>query len=252
MEGLVSEAEGGTLFLDEVNSLSIPCQIKLLRFLQDKMYRRLGENRLRKANVRIVAASNVDLESEVQQQRFRSDLYFRLRVIPVEIPALRERREDIPTLLAEFTRKCAEKYKASPLELSDAARQRLEAYNWPGNIRELENCVAYLTCLQLNRQVQPSDLPLTTRIDASRIAGESDAVAPTDLPRCDDVDVESFQNAKNRVVRNFEKQYIERVLENTNGNVSAAARMSGKNRRALFELMRKHDIEPHQYRKAPP
>jgi DNA-binding NtrC family response regulator len=253
MEGLVRDAENGTLFLDEVNSLNIPCQIKLLRFLQDKKYRRLGETRLRQANVRIIAAANADLEAAVQEQRFRKDLFFRLRVVPIEIPALKERPEDIPVLLAAFTRKCAAKYKAPPLEFSDAAMQRIEKYDWPGNIRELENCVAYLTCLQLERAVQPGDLPLTTRIGTVKSITESGVSTPAAGGSSrGDAELDNFQAAKSRVVGNFEKQYIQRALQNTNGNVSAAARMSGKNRRALFELMRKYEIDPANYRKAPP
>ncbi len=159
-QGFVSEAEGGTLFLDEVDSLNLPCQITLLRFLQDKQYRRLGENRLRQANVRIIAATNCDLEVAVRERRFREDLFFRLRVVPIEIPALRQRPEDIDELLHTFTRKASQEYGLPSVEFSPMALSRLRNYEWPGNIRELENCVDFVTCLQLQRPIEPNDLPL--------------------------------------------------------------------------------------------
>lgn len=250
-EGLISEAEDGTLFLDEINSLYTPCQTKLLRFLQDKKYRRLGENHLRHANIRIIAATNIDLEKAVREELFREDLFFRLRVVPIEVPALKQRPEDIPVLIAEFTKRCAAKYNLSAVEFSEAALDHLNNYEWPGNIRELENCVACLTCLQLERPVQPSDLLLTKRIARGSNSIETDVTPVYGECGCADGKSDHFQTAKSRMVGNFEKQYIENALQNTNGNISAAARMSGKNRRALFELIRKHKIDPNNFRTAP-
>jgi two-component system, NtrC family, response regulator GlrR len=239
-EGLVSEAEGGTLFLDEVNSLSGPCQTKLLRFLQDQKYRRLGEGRLRQANVRVIAATNTDLENAVREGCFRKDLFFRLRVFPVEIAALCRRPEDIPELIAVFRARSAAEYELPPVELSPAIVECMQRYEWPGNIRELENCVAYLTCLQLSRPIEPHDLPFLTQLrDTTAEYVEQPAFHGSNL-----------QDSKNRLVTEFERQYIERALRTTNGNISAAARMSGKNRRALFELMRKHEIRPDEFRTA--
>ncbi len=239
-EGLVSEAEGGTLFFDEVDSLSVPCQTKLLRFLQDQKYRRLGEGRLRQANVRIIAATNTDLEAGVSEGRFRRDLFFRLRVFPVEIPALCRRPEDIPELIAAFKARSAAEYDLPAVELSSATVERMQRYEWPGNIRELENCVAYLTCLQLGRPIEPHDLPFLSLLrDNAAEAAEQPAFRGDGL-----------RDWKNRLVAEFERQFIERALRTTNGNVSAAARMSGKNRRALFELMRKHEIRPDDFRAA--
>jgi DNA-binding NtrC family response regulator len=239
-EGLVIEAEGGTLFLDEVDSLSGPCQTKLLRFLQDQKYRRLGEGRLRQADVRVIAATNTDLESAVSEGRFRKDLFFRLRVFPVEIAALSRRSEDIPELIAVFKARSAAKYELPPVELSSGIVECMQRYEWPGNIRELENCVAYLTCLQLGRPIEPRDLPFLSQFrDANPENVEQSAVHDGGL-----------QDSKNRLVAQFERQYIERALRTTNGNVSAAARISGKNRRALFELMRKHEIRPDDFRAA--
>jgi two-component system, NtrC family, response regulator GlrR len=227
-EGLVNEAEGGTLFLDEVDSLSVPCQAKLLRFLQDQKYRRLGEGRLRQANVRVVAATNSDLEEAVNDGRFRMDLFFRLRVVPVEIPALCHRTEDIPELVAAFTASSATSYKLPALKFEHATIERMQGYDWPGNIRELENCIAYLTCLRLGRPIGPHDLPFLTRLR------RSDATASKEPPEVDQplVSIDTFQEIKTRLISEFERQYIERALQSTGGNVSAAARISGKNRRA--------------------
>lgn len=245
-DGLVSEAEGGTLFLDEVDSLSVPCQTKLLRFLQDRRYRRLGESRLRQANVRIVTATNTDLEEAVNDRRFRADLFFRLRVVPVEIPALSRRTDDIPELIAAFTAISATAYKLPAVKFSLAALARLKSYEWPGNIRELENCISYLTCLRPERPIEPNDLPLLTRLHST------DSSASTDCPAAEQPEAsgDSLRDIKKRLISEFERQYIEQALQATGGNVSAAARISGKNRRALFELMRKHEIRPEEYRTA--
>jgi len=255
-EGLVSEAEGGTLFFDEVDALSMPCQIKLLRFLQDKQYRRLGENHLRHADVRIISATNVDLAAAVRKTCFRKDLFFRLRVVPVDIPALQGRIEDILDLVTAFTEKSARKYNLPVVEFSEAALARLKDYNWPGNVRELQNCIEYLTCLQLQRSVLPDDLPLLNQNDIS--TPEMERNCPAAEPHRNGngaatvIHADLFQDAKSRLVARFEKQYIVDALRTTNGNISAAARLSGKNRRALFELIRKHDIDPDAYRVAPP
>ena len=138
-DGLVAAAEGGTLFLDEVDALALVCQVKLLRFLQEKEYRRLGETRIRRANVRIIAATNTDLLAAVHDGCFREDLFFRLRVVPIEVPALRERPSDIPLLLEAYGSRYAETYKLPKIMISDTALKRLTSYVWPGNIRELEN-----------------------------------------------------------------------------------------------------------------
>lgn len=230
-DGLVAEAEGGTLFLDEVDSLSLHGQIKLLRYLQDKQYRRLGETRIRKSDVRFIAATNTDLITAMREGRFREDLFFRLRVIPIEVPALRDRPEDIPVLLASYKSYYAKAYHLAEVRFSDAAQRRLESYSWPGNIRELENCVRYLTCLQLVRDVEISDLPL---LDA-----ESEELANEKLSWTD----QSFQDAKRELVNRFERLYLEDALRKNNGNIARAARASGKQRRAFFELMRKHCVK---------
>jgi DNA-binding NtrC family response regulator len=230
-EGLVAAAEGGTLFFDEVDSLPLACQAKLLRFLQDKEYRRLGETRLRRANVRIVAATNVDLVAAVRAKSFREDLFFRLRVVPVEVPSLAQRPDDILLLVDTFVERCSESYKLPCVVFGDCALDRLKSYSWPGNIRELENCVKYLTCLQLARPVDPADLPLLGE-------NESDNGLPIEAL----AETVPLRALKRELVSEFERTYLESALRRSGGNIAAAARASGKPRRAFFELMRKRGV----------
>jgi two-component system response regulator GlrR len=231
-QGLVAEAEEGTLFLDEVDTLSPANQVKLLRFIQEKEYRRLGESRVRRVNVRFVAATNASLADAVRDGSFRSDLFFRLRVVPVEVPPLCERPEDVGALLEEFVPRYAELYQLPAIRLSAAATEALEQYSWPGNIRELENCVRYLTCLQLQRDVGPADLPL--------------------LPQNTDVPIvmssRAFREAKRNMVGRFEREYLQAALRRASGNITRAAEESGKPRRAFFELLRKHEIDASTFR----
>lgn len=230
-EGLVTEADRGTLFLDEVDSLAPASQVKLLRLIQEKEYRRLGESRTRRADIRIVAATNADLLAAVREKRFREDLFFRLRVIPLAVPPLRERRDDIPPLLATYIAHYAKIYGLPPITFTGTAMERLCAYSWPGNVRELENCVRYLTCLRSSGPVGVSDLPLLEEGESLPCLEEPDL---TGLP---------LRDAKRELVTRFEREYLENALRESRGNIARAARQSGKARRAFFELMRKHGVK---------
>ena len=234
--GLVAEAEGGTLFLDEIDALTLGSQVKLLRLLQEREYRPLGESRVRRANVRFVAASNVELQDEVRAGRFRLDLFFRLRVVPVHILPLRDRPEDVDVLLDAFAERYAREYKVPPLRFTDAARHRLREYHWPGNVRELQNCVRCLVCLGFEQPIHPHDLPLLEICTAPEFG---DGASPREA---------RFQDAKREVVNRFERDYIESALRLSHGNIARAAALSGKARRALFELMRKHGLRAETYR----
>jgi two-component system response regulator GlrR len=240
--GLVDEAEHGTLLLDEVDALSLPCQVKLLRLLQEREYRRLGESRTRRADVRVIAASNADLFAAMREGRLREDLFFRLCVCPVEVPALRDRPEDIAPLLEQFTARYAIAYGLPQITFTAEALTRLDTYAWPGNVRELENCVRRLTCLQLSRAVQPDELRLFQhRADVrERNAGRDDdgADAAEGNGRMD----RPLQEAKRVLVNNFERRYLGEALRAANGNIARAARRSGKARRAFFELMKKYRL----------
>ena len=236
-EGVVAAAEGGSLFLDEVDSLSLISQVKLLRFIQEKEFRRLGESRIRRANVRIIAATNTDLLTAVREGWFREDLFFRLRVIPIDVPPLCKRPSDIAPLLLEFTARYAEAYNLPRVSFNKEALQLLETYSWPGNVRELENCIHYLTCLDLQRLVQPEDIPLLV---------EEREPEPAQHPREPLSDV-SFNEAKRDLVRRFEKDYLEEALRRSSGNITRASKVSGKPRRVFFELMRKYAIKAADY-----
>jgi DNA-binding NtrC family response regulator len=239
-QGLAESAEGGTLFLDEIDTLPKISQAKLLRFIQQREYRRLGETRVRRADVRLIAACNVDLPTLVKYGHFREDLFFRLRVAPISIPPLADRPEDIPALLDHFAAAIAAEYQVKPVAFSPAAMQRLLTYEWPGNVRELENLVRYLTCLQNDRAIEPADVAACgLLIDQS---APDAVVALIGQP---------MKEAKETVVSEFERVYLDETLNRSGGNVSEAARLSGKHRRAFFELMRKHGINGNAYRPKP-
>jgi two-component system, NtrC family, response regulator GlrR len=229
--GLVAEAEGGTLLLDEIDTFSQINQVKLLRFLQEKEYRPLGETRVKKANIRIIAASNANLENAAREGKFRQDLFFRLRVAYFEISPLCKRPEDIRPLLSVYTDFYAERYKLPPIDFAESALHTLEAYAWPGNVRELVNCVQRLTLKKLFRPVEPGDLDL---LDWDQSIPAAEEMLP-------------FQEAKRIVVQQFEQSYLETTLRDSNGNISRAAHISGKDRRAYFELMRKNGVNAKNY-----
>lgn len=231
--GLVTAANGGTLFLDEIDSLPYAAQVKLLRFLQDKEYRQLGSNTPRRADVRIIAASNQNPVELVSRGSMRQDLYFRLSVLTLLLPPLCDRREDIPILATYFLQQCCRECKRSIMEITPSAFRQLLAYNWPGNVRELKHTI--------ERAVLMASTP-ETLID--------DFGLGHDMPGVDGAD-ESFNAAKSRVVQTFERSYIEGLLSSCNGNISRAAQVAKKDRRAFFELMRKHQICPDEFRPRP-
>lgn len=234
-QGLVAEAEHGTLFLDEVDALPLSAQVKLLRFIQQKEYRPLGATRMQQSDVRIIAATNADLLAEVQAGTFRFDLFFRLRVLPLEVPPLRKRPEDIPPLLEHFLQRYSAEYGKAPVTFTEAAQERLRTYPWPGNVRELENCARFLLCTRGGSRVEVEDLPLLPEPKPEARPEPSPRSAPAREP---------FQEAKRRVVDAFERAYLEQSLVEHDGNIAAAARASGKHRRAFFELMRRHGLTP--------
>jgi len=221
--GLIQEADGGTLFLDEVDCLPLLSQVKLLRFLQEKEYRPLGSTRTCRADVRIIAATNTDPEEAVRAGNLRRDLYYRLNVIPLVLPPLRERREDVPPLARHFLAKYAAEFDKEVTDFSPEAMRLLVSYDWPGNVRELEHVVVRSLVLSGEAVIGDADIALSP-------------VASAALE-------ESFQRAKNRIIAEFEKSYVERALLMNHGNISRAARAAQKSRRAFWELIRKHHID---------
>ena len=228
--GLVREAEGGTLFLDEIDSLPLPAQAKLLRFLQDMEFRPVGGDSVLKANVRVIAACNQDLAGLVERGLFRRDLFFRLHVLTVVLPPLRDRAEDICTLALRFLQQFSAQSGRPSIGLSPQAVKRLLAHDWPGNVRELKHVIERAVLLTQGPSIQADDLQLRG-IDATSGGGG-----------------ESFHDAKTRIVDAFERGYLERLLAAHGGNITQAAEVAQKNRRALFELIRKHGICAERFR----
>jgi len=222
--GLVSEAEGGTLFLDEVDTLSPGAQAKLLRFLQDHEYRPLGSGRTLTADVRVVAATNSDLRELVAERRFRPDLYHRLDVLSLEVPALRERAADIPLLARHFLERFSSQYGRPALSLTAAALRKLGSYPWPGNVRELESVLHRAVVFSSGDWLDAADIPL-------RSEERSEPSTPF------------AGGPKSEAMAEFERHYLTRLLREHAGNVSQAARASGNDRRTFQRLLRKHGIE---------
>ena len=220
--GLIQEADGGTLFLDEIDCLPPVSQVKLLRFLQEKEFRSLGSTKICKANVRIIAATNADCEEALRSGTLRRDLYYRLNVIPLNLPSLRERGEDVLLLARHFLVKHGAELNKQIAGFSINAIRKLYFYEWPGNVRELEHIIMRAVVLCDQKIIRANDIALL----AHRDPGLS----------------ESFQEAKDRIVADFEKTYIRSLLLTCSGNISEAARMARKNRRAFWELIRKHHI----------
>ena len=225
--GLVAEADGGTLFLDEIDCLPLLAQVKLLRFIQEKEYRALGSARTLRADLRIVAASNCDLMGAVQEGRFRRDLFYRLNVLPFNLPPLRERSEDILLLAHRFIAKYGTEAGKNFNGFTDEALEALLAYEWPGNVRELEHVIERAAIFAQGPKVLASDILLPQR--------------PRSRPG-------SFQEAKAQIVNRFEQSYIRGLLVAHEGNITRAAQAAGKNRRAFFELIRKHEIDVQSFR----
>jgi DNA-binding NtrC family response regulator len=224
-KGLAAMAEGGTLFLDEIDALSLAAQAKLLRFLEDGAYRALGADKFTRANIRVIAATNRDLESCIREKEFRSDLYFRLNVLELRLPPLRDRRGDIRLLARHFLESCLAATGACRKSFSPASLRVLEMHNWPGNVRELYNVVQRAVVFCPGPQILPSHISLPTPPQAS-----SDNVV-------------SFRHARRQVIESFEQHYIREMLRKHRGNVTRAAFEAGKDRRAFGRLVKKYSVD---------
>jgi len=218
-KGLFEEAQGGTLFLDEISELPLSLQAKLLRVLQEREIRRVGGTRSIPVDARVIAATNLDLAGEVKAKRFREDLYYRMNVIEVHMPALRERTEDIPLLVLHFVKKYAEPMKKSVAGLTEGALALLMDYNWPGNVRELENVIERGVTLTRAEKIGSEDLPQAVRGDSG--------------------DRHMIEEAaeKTRTLAEVERAYILRVMEKTAGNKYQAAQVLGIDRKTLYRKL---------------
>ena len=235
--GLIQHAHHGTLFLDEIDALSPKGQVTLLRFLQDSQYRPLGGPTARSADVRILAASNADLGKLAETGAFRLDLLFRLKILHLEMPPLRERSGDAALLAASFIELCGVRFGLGEKTLSPATVDWFERYTWPGNVRELENFIYREYLLTEGRVI---DIPLPPKLDRER------RIQPD--RRNGEIAGAKFGDAKLRAIAEFERQYLLSMLAAADGNVTHAAKLSGKERRTFGKLLKKHGIEKSHYR----
>jgi DNA-binding NtrC family response regulator len=228
-KGLWEEAEGGTIFLDEITETTHAFQVKLLRALQEGEFRRVGSNKTHRVDVRVVAASNRDVEGEVKAGRFREDLFYRLNAVTIYLPPLRERREDIYPLASSFAERV---WSLNPsVGFTPEALNLLEYYNWPGNIRELENAVVRAAAM-CNGSVRPEDLPERIR-NFRHEGGDEETHAPA-------ATAAAHQAEEWLTLADVEARYVARVLAHTGGNKQAAARLLGIDRKTIERMLKRH------------
>jgi two-component system response regulator GlrR len=225
-KGLFVQAHGGTIFLDEIGDMSLPIQAKLLRVLQERQFYPVGSEKLVEVDVRVIVATNKDLEAQVKQGLFREDLFYRIHVIPILLPPLRERKEDIPSLVDHFLKKFSKEMKKEVKELSLSALHRLMLHDWPGNVRELENTIEY--AIAMTRQ---------------EIITEEHILQTKEVLR--DEPLRPLKEARD----DYEKNYIIQLLEICKGNVSKAAKMAGKYRADFYDLLKKHNLKIENFKK---
>jgi two-component system nitrogen regulation response regulator NtrX len=227
-KGRFEQADGGTLFLDEIGELAPSVQVKLLRVLQERTFERVGSNRSIEVDIRLIAASNRDLEHEVKQNNFRQDLFYRLNVVPLHLPPLRERREDLPLLAAHFASKAAEKHDRATPELDHALIEALQEYDWPGNVRELENLVERLVVLTREPRLGVEFLP--EKMQRTLPTGAAQAHAATDETTLEGATVA------------LRRRMVVTSLQAEGGNRAAAARRLGISRSYLHRLISELNI----------
>jgi two-component system response regulator GlrR len=225
-KGLFSAADKGTVLLDEIGDMPMAVQAKLLRFLQERRFYPLGSETTVEVDVRVIASTNKDLEGEVRKGSFREDLFYRIHVVPLHLPPLRERKEDIPPLVEHFLARFSRQMNKEIEGLSPGAMERLMSHQWPGNVRELENTIEYAVAMAKGRVIE-EELILPAR-GASPVTG----FAP-------------LKDAR----ESFEKDYIVRLLEVCGGNVSRAARLAGKYRADFYELMKRYGVKASAFKK---
>ena len=224
--GVFQRANQGTIFLDEIGEMSPALQVKLLRVLQEREVQPVGSDTGVKINVRVVAATNKNLEKEITAGRFREDLFYRLNVIPVTLPPLRERRSDVPLLVEHFLAKHSERHRHDPVRITEQAMVHLWEYAWPGNVRELENLVERLVVLSENGVIDEDALPRSLRTFMTR----------NHIP---DLQIEESGVDLHEILEEFERRLISKALHRTGGNKKAAARLLGVNRTTLIEKLRR-------------
>ncbi|MFH0932828.1 MAG: sigma-54 dependent transcriptional regulator [Nitrospirota bacterium] len=223
-KGLFTQAHEGTIFLDEISDMPLSVQAKLLRVLQEKQFYPIGSEKPVEVNIRVIVATNKDLEAEMKEGRFREDLFYRIHVIPIHLPPLRERKEDIPLLVEYFLKTFSHEMKKEVKGIAPTAMQKLMLYDWPGNVRELKNIIEYAVAMT-RQEVISEDLVL-----------HSESIPQESLM--------SLKEARDT----FEKGYVIRLLELSRGNVSKAATLAGKYRADFYNLLKKYNIRPENFK----
>jgi two-component system response regulator PilR (NtrC family) len=239
--GLLEFADRGTLFLDEIGELPPKLQAKLLRVLQERSFRRVGGRDLIVVDVRVIAATNRDLRKEVAGGRFREDLYYRLNVVPLHLPPLRDRREDIPALFLHFLSRFGARREPPVLRADDALVEILQRYDWPGNVRELQSAVRRMVALSVGECLVVDDLPEEIALAPSLGPGEAEDGRPGEP-------AESFFKIRDRKMEEFERDYLARSLACHDGAVSVAADAAGIPRGTFYRLLKKHGLVASDYR----
>ncbi len=247
-EGLVANARGSTLLLDEIGDLPLSVQPKLLRFLDSGEVRRVGGDRVTRSDARIIASTHRDLPDLVRRGVFREDLYYRLEALRIHVPPLRERREDIPALVARFVALFNEDHQTRFRGFTRAALERLQARSWPGNVRQLKNVVHRSLIVATGAEVGVEDL----RLDTPSLSGDADGAAGSEGGCLGDVErllERPLAEVRGEVLDRFERAYLDKLLRATRGNLSAAARVAQHQRKSLWRMLRRLGIDPDDYRR---
>jgi len=241
--GLFTQAHGGTLFLDEIGDMPLATQSKLLRVLQERQFYLVGGDAPVAVDVRVIVATNKDLAEQVRKGLFRDDLFYRIHVIPILLPPLRERKEDIVPLVEHFLKKCRQQMKKEVKGLAPESLRKLMLHDWPGNVRELENAIEYAVAMTRSDTVT-ADYILQGK-DAASEQGKNGAHEKSE-PSGDNL--RSLKDARDA----FERDYLIQVLALTEGNVSHAAKLAGKYRADFYDLLKKHDLKADEFKKPKP
>ena len=226
-EGRIRSAMGGTLFLDEIGELPLAIQAKLLRFLENGECQAIGESQAQRVDARIIAATNRDLYQQVREGKFREDLYYRLNIVPLQLPPLRQRRSDISSLLLAFSRELAAQHRLDPPRFGNKVLQKLEGHNWPGNIRELRNLCERMVILHHGKDITLEHLPPELGIESTELSTETTFTLPANGLNLDEL----------------EREMISQALDRTHGNRSRAARLLGLTRDTLLYRIKKYALE---------
>jgi DNA-binding NtrC family response regulator len=228
--GLFEQANNGTIFLDEIGDTSLDTQGKLLRFLQEREIRRIGDTKSIVLDVRLIFATNKNIENLIKEKEFRDDLYYRMKVLTIHMPPLRERKEDIPLLVQYFIEE-ENLRRTDPVEIENNTLKQLIEYNWPGNVRELKNCIESAAAICESRIIRPSDISsIKTNRDKQHITNTG------------------FKESKNLLIEDFEKNYLTDMMHKYRGGISSASRAAQIDRKTFGQLLKKYGIEPENFK----